>query len=384
MEEWTQYLAESTLLKKQFQGNPLPAWLVAAAAFVAVLLVSRLGLRFVRRRVGALAERRNFYLAHAIVALASSTKSWFLLIVSAYLGSLVLDLSNTTADWLEWLTVTALLVQLAFWADALIAFVLRRHVQRQLETDAAAATTMTAVGFFARLAAWTITLLLILQYANRDISTLLTGLGIGGVAVALAAQSVLVDLFASLSIVLDKPFILGDFIAVEDYLGSVEHIGLKTTRLRSLSGEQLVFSNSDLLGGRIRNYKRMYERRIEFSFGLRFSTPHDKLAAVPDMIRQAIAAQGRTRFDRAHLKSFGESSFLFEVVYNVLSPDYNVYMDIQHAVNLALLRRFAESGIRLALPVQTVLVHSAGDRNGDLRLRRTKASTASHELGARS
>ena len=375
MDKWSEYLNESPLIERQFYGNPLLAWLVAAMAFVAALFFLRLGLGIVRRCAAALAERRNFYLTHAFLELSRSTKLWFLLIVSAYLGSLVLDLPHTATDWLVWLTVTALLVQLAFWADVLIALLLRRYVQRQLETDAASVTTMTAVGFFARLAAWTVTLLLVLRYAHIDVSTFLTGLGIGGVAVALAAQSVLVDLFASLSIVLDKPFILGDFIAVQDFLGSVEHIGLKTTRLRSLSGEQLVFSNSDLLGGRIRNYKRMTERRIEFTFGLRFTTPHDKLAAVPDMIRQAIAAQGRTRFDRAHLKSFGDSSFVFEVVYFVLSPDYNIYMDIQHAVNLALLRRFAESGIRLALPMQILRMHRAGNNSPHRRALSNPAAT---------
>jgi small-conductance mechanosensitive channel len=252
--------------------------------------------------------------------------------------------------------VTALLLQIAFWADVLIAVFLRRYVQQRMETDAAAVTTMTALGFFGRLAAWVLALLLVLQNAGVEISALVAGLGIGGVAVALAAQSVLGDLFASLAIVLDKPFILGDFIAVNEFLGTVEHIGLKTTRLRSLSGELLIFSNSDLLHGRIRNYKRMYQRRVEFTFGVEYGTPPDKLAAMPDMIREAITSQERTRFDRAHFKSFGDFSLIFESVYYVLSPDYNIYMDIQHAINLELMRRFAESGIRFAIPAQTLFI----------------------------
>ncbi|HEV7226556.1 MAG TPA: mechanosensitive ion channel family protein, partial [Pirellulales bacterium] len=195
-------------------------------------------------------------------------------------------------------------------------------------------------------------------------SALVAGLGVGGIAIALAAQNVLGDLFASLSIVLDRPFILGDFIAVGDFSGAVEHIGLKTTRLRSLSGEQLVFSNADLLQSRIRNYKRMYERRIQFTFGVAYGTSRDQLTAIPGMIREAIAAHEKTRFDRAHFKSFGDSALIFEAVYYVLSPDYNLYMDIQQAINLTLLQGFAAAGIDFAFPTQTIYVHKADGAAG--------------------
>ncbi|HVW37737.1 MAG TPA: mechanosensitive ion channel family protein, partial [Pirellulales bacterium] len=141
--------------------------------------------------------------------------------------------------------------------------------------------------------------------------------------------------------------------------------GVKTTRLRSLSGEQLVFSNSDLLKNRIRNYKRMYERRIQFSFGVEYGTPYDKVTGIPGMIREAIASAGNTRFDRAHFQSFGDSALLFESVYYVLSADYNLYMDIQQAINLALLKRFAEEGIQFAFPTRTLYVHKADGGNGN-------------------
>jgi len=179
--------------------------------------------------------------------------------------------------------------------------------------------------------------------------------------VALAAQNILGDLFASLSIVLDKPFVVGDFLIVGDFLGSVEKVGVKTTRLRSLSGEQLVFSNNDLLGSRIRNYGRMFERRVLFSIGVIYQTPPDKLRLAATILREAVQAQDKVRFDRAHFKSYGDFALSFEVVYYVLSPDYNVYMDIQQAINLLIYERFAEEQIEFAYPTQTLFVSRADD-----------------------
>jgi small-conductance mechanosensitive channel len=208
----------------------------------------------------------------------------------------------------------------------------------------------------ARLAVWSLVLLLALDNLGFNITALLAGMGIGGIAVALAAQNILGDLFASLSIVLDKPFVVGDFIVVGEQLGTVEYIGLKTTRIRSLGGEQIVFSNTDLLGSRIRNYKRMQERRVVFGFGVVYQTPHEKLQTIPGMVREIIGKLDRARFDRAHFKEYGDSSLNFEVVYYVLSADYNVYMDIQQAINLELFRRFQEDGIDFAYPTRTLYV----------------------------
>jgi small-conductance mechanosensitive channel len=189
-----------------------------------------------------------------------------------------------------------------------------------------------------------------------EVDALIASLGIGGIAVALAAQNILGDLFASLSIVLDQPFVIGDSITVGEYVGTVEHIGLKSTRVRSLTGEQLIFSNSDLLNSRIRNYGRMEERRVSFTLGVTCQTPYEKLVEIPGMIQEIIAAQPQTRFGRAHFKAYGDFSLNFEIVYCMLTSDYDVFMDIQQGINLEILRRFAEEGIELAYPTQTVFV----------------------------
>jgi small-conductance mechanosensitive channel len=209
------------------------------------------------------------------------------------------------------------------------------------------------------LVVWAAVLLVLLDNLGVNITTLIAGLGVGGIAVALAAQNVLGDLFSSLSIVLDKPFVVGDFIVVGDFLGSVEHVGLKTTRLRSLSGEQVVFSNTDLLNSRIRNYGRMFERRIVSSIGVTYQTPVAKLRRIPEIIREIVEEQDRVRFDRAHFQTFADSALTFEIVYYVLTPDYNYYMDVQQNINLALFERLAAEGVEFAYPTRTVFVSGA-------------------------
>ncbi len=256
-------------------------------------------------------------------------------------------------------TVIALLAQAALWGDALVRSYLMRQAKRRTETDAGVATTLLALAFLARTAVWSVVILLILANLGIDVTAMVAGLGIGGIAIALAAQNILGDLFASASIMLDKPFLLGDFIVVGADMGTVEHIGLKTTRVRSLSGEQLIFANSELLKCRIRNFKRMNERRIVFGIGITYETPAEQVAVIPAMFREAVESQSATRFDRAHFKRFGDSALEFEVVYYVLAADYNIFMDIQQAINLAILRRFAAERIAFAYPTQTLYLEKA-------------------------
>ena len=203
---------------------------------------------------------------------------------------------------------------------------------------------------------WSVIALVALDSLGINVTTVVAGLGIGGVAVALAVQNILGDLFASLSIILDKPFVMGDFLIIDEHMGSVEYIGLKTTRIRSLSGEQLIFSNSDLLKSRIRNYGRMFERRVVFNLGVTYSTPRDKLRRIPEIIRDAINAQEKTRFDRSHFMKYGDYALQFETVYYVKSPDYNIYMDIQQSIYFAIHEAFEREQIDFAYPTQKLLV----------------------------
>jgi small-conductance mechanosensitive channel len=343
-------------LNATYLGNSLKTWLIAVFVGVGTLAVLGLARRILERRLSSLAARTGTDIDDLAVDLVRITRFFFPLFIALYIGSRPLAMTPTLDRVIGGAMVIALLVQFALWGNAVIAFWITRYMQSRMKEDAAAATTIGALRFIAKLVLWTVVLLLALDNLGMDITTLVAGLGVGGIAVALALQSVLGDLFASLSIVLDKPFVIGDFIIVGDFLGTVEHIGLKTTRLRSLSGEQLVFANGDLLSSRIRNYKRMAERRIVFSFGVVYQTAADKLEVIPGIVREIVESQAKTRFDRAHFKAFGDFSLNFEVVYYVLEPEYNLYMDIQQQINMALYRRLEQEGIEFAYPTQTLYV----------------------------
>jgi len=344
-------------LKTDFYSNPVWIWLLAAAIAVAVWFVLYVVLRLVVRRLGAYAEKTPGRFDDLIVELLAKTKFLFAFVVSIYAGSLLLNLPEAAGAALHTLFVLALLAQAGYWGDGVVTFWIRRTAQRKFDEDAAAATSLTAFGFVAKVAIWVVVVLVALDNFGVNITGLIAGLGISGIAIALAVQNILGDLFASLSIIVDKPFVIGDFIIVGDLMGTVEKIGLKTTRVRSLSGEQIVFSNSDLLASRVRNYKQMYERRIAFGFGVTYDTPPDVLEGVPETVRAIVEPQPDVRFDRCHFKAFGDFSLDFETVYYILVPDYNVYMDRQQAINLGIMRAFEEQGIEFAFPTQTLYVN---------------------------
>ena len=215
---------------------------------------------------------------------------------------------------------------------------------------------MRLIGLLLLLLIWSIVLLLGLENLGVDITGLAAGLGIGGIAVALAAQNILGDLFAAFSIYIDQPFVLGDYLSVGSFSGTVESIGMKTTRLRSLTGEQLIFSNSDLVDSRIQNFGRLVERRVAFTVGVTYDTPTAKVEEIPTMIREVVESQEHARFDRSHFKEFGDSALIVETVYYVLQPAYQYKMDIQQAINLELMRRFESEGIEFAFQTQTIFL----------------------------
>ena len=278
--------------------------------------------------------------------------------VALWGGSQWVDLGSGEAR-LSFLLFIAVVVQLAIWVNRALSAYISNYQEVRKEENPGGVSIVERLSFLFRLLIWSVALLLVDDNLGYDITALVAGLGISGIAVALAVQNILGDLFASLSIVLDKPFVIGDFIIVGDLMGVVERVGLKTTRVRSLSGEQLIFSNSDLLNSRVRNFKRMEERRVPFAFGVLYQTSPEDLELIPELIREIIEGIDNTRFDRAHFKGFGASSYDFEVVYYVHTPDYNVFMDIQQQINLAICRGFAARGIEFAYPTRTLYINQA-------------------------
>ncbi|MBI1309008.1 MAG: mechanosensitive ion channel [Proteobacteria bacterium] len=234
-----------------------------------------------------------------------------------------------------------------------------RYYLSRHPSDGARATTTATLVLIGKMLVWLLVFLLILSNFGVDITALVAGLGLGGVALALALKGMAEDMLGSLSIVFDKPFVLGDFIIFGEYMGTVENIGMKTSRIRSLGGELIVVANRDLLASRIRNYGRMYERRVLFSIGVEYSTTAEQLEAIPHIIRGIVEDEKSTRFDRSHFSSYGDSALNFETVYYVLSADYNKYMDIQQAINLAIFKTFQARGIAFAFPTRTLHIQQA-------------------------
>jgi small-conductance mechanosensitive channel len=324
---------------------------IAAAAFLALLSIRQL----VVRRLGKVAEKTATGIDDLAVALARRTPVLVLTVVSIWLGSFYLALHPNQERTLRTAAEVVLFLQLALWSSVAIDFWVDRQ-RRRMEHDATSFALAGVLRFVGKLLLWSVLLLLALENLGVDVTALVAGLGIGGVAVALALQNVLGDLLASLSIVLDKPFVIGDSITVDDMTGTVESIGLKTTRLRSASGEQIVISNGDLLKSRIRNWKRMAERRVVLNFGLPLGTPPDLIEKVPGMVRRIVESRDLTRFERAHFTRFSAATVEFEAVYWILTPEYGVFMDRQQAINLELLRALAAEGTAMAPPAQKVVL----------------------------
>ncbi len=337
--------------------NLVWTWLLAAGITILVYV----GILFLKgpvaRRLAALAKGTKTHLDDLLVSVVAKTIPLLALIIAIYIGSLVLQLPSKVALALKNIALVALLVQVALWVHRLITGVLAQSITQRKEEDPASASAFGVIGFFVRLILWSAVVLVCFQNMGVQVTALIAGLGVGGIAVALAAQSILGDIFNSVAILLDKPFEVGDYIIVGDHMGTVERIGIKTTRVRSLTGEELVFSNAELIGSRIKNYGRMEQRRILFTIGVTYQTPHKKLREIPAMMREIVGSVGeQVRFDRAHFKSYGDFALLFEVVYYVLSRDYAVYMDVQQRINLDLHERFDKEGIEFAYPTQTVFV----------------------------
>jgi len=347
------------MFQQLISHNALQDWsyaLLAAAAFMLLLFMLR---KLVLRHLQRVARNTETVIDDFLIEVLSATRVLLASAMGLYLGSHFLTLPAAMETLVNRAFGAAILIQAGFWAARGLIFWLRHHFSQGEQDDAGGrAMTLSLLSFLGRVVIWVLVLLMIMDNLGINVTALVASLGIGGIAIALAVQNILGDLFASLSIAIDKPFVIGDFIILGEEMGTVEHVGLKTTRIRSLGGEQIILSNNDLLKSRIRNYKRMQERRIVFAVGVTYGTPAEKLEMIPKLIEQAVRTQTHTRFDRSHFKGLGAFSLDFETVYHVLLPDYGVYMNVQQAINLALVRSFAAHGIEFAFPTQTLHLHT--------------------------
>jgi small-conductance mechanosensitive channel len=344
------------LVETTYMDNTLWQLTVAAGVAVGTFFILLLIRRAVSSRYEKLAATPESELLELPLHMASRTTLLFVLMSAIFVGAQWLTLPPPVGRALRTVFTITTFWQIGIWATIGVLGALERKRRTTLANDAAAASSIGVIGFVARATIWSFVLLLTLDNLGIEIKPLLAGLGIGGIAVALAAQNILGDLFASLSITLDRPFVVGDALQVDDFNGTVEYIGVKSTRLRSLTGEQIIMPNANLLSSRVRNHSRLLQRRVALNISVDQQTPVEMLQQIPGKIRQLIESHQPIRFDRAHFSKIGAASFDFEAVYFVLTNDYARHMDILQDINLRLVQWFGENDIMLATPQRVYYV----------------------------
>lgn len=342
-----------------FLGNTLSNWVIAIGIMAVTLVALRIARSMVLSKLKVWSQRTNTQFDDFLISLINRFIVPCLYILGVYWGVQTLKLSNKAdrvADVVILFTATYFVIRLIASA---IAYFINAYVGAQ-DNNTSRQKQARGIIVLVNIVVWIAGILFLVDNLGYHITTIITGLGIGGIAIALATQAILGDLFSYFVIFFDKPFEIGDFIIVGDKMGAVEYVGIKTTRIRSLGGEQLIFSNTDLTNSRVHNYKRMEKRRVVFTFRVSYNTPVEKVNKVPGIVKRIIEAQQDTQFDRAHFLSFGDFSLNFEIVYNVLSPDYNLYMDRQQAINLDIVKAFEQEGVQFAYPTQNLIVNNNG------------------------
>lgn len=350
---FNQYFPQSIsdILSNYLWGNKLGDYVWALIIFVVLAVVFRIIYKTALKRLAKAAEKTHTDIDDALVQVFASIKPPFYYFLAFYFGIrsiaindfLLKAIVSILVIWVTYLVING--VQVA------IEFIAKRITK---DRDISAKPEVHTLALIAKISLWTLGVLLLLSNLGVNITSLIAGLGIGGVAVALALQNILTDLFSSFAIYFDKPFKVGDFIIVGDKMGVVKKIGIKTTRVQALQGEELVFSNRELTSATIQNFKRMQSRRVAFTFGLVYNTPSEVVAAINNDVKEIIGSIEKTRFDRCHFKEFGPSALNFEAAYYIDSADYNIFMDVQQEINLRLMKAVAERGTNFAYPTTTV------------------------------
>ena len=341
------------LLELKFLDNTLLRWAIALLVFLVTFTV----LPFARSYITTLRKRHaGTHHAGAVELsslLADRTQVWFLWALAVWFAVRTLTIPPRIELGFNRAMIVLFALQVGIWVSTAVRFRLHRRSAGAADADPTGA--LAIVNFVAAILIWSLVLLVALDNLGVNITALVAGLGIGGIAVALAVQTTLSNLLGSLAIALDKPFVVGDTITVDQDTGRVERIGISNTRLRSINGEQIIISNADLLKARVHNFGRMYERRVVFTIGVLYDTPRETLSRIPAILEAAVRAHEKTRFERSHFSAYGEAALQFETVYFVLDADYLLYANIQQAINLEILEQFERLSIGFAYQTRVAL-----------------------------
>lgn len=336
----------------KFPANPYLLGFIASLVFYVLLLLARRFFRFYKSKI---LNGDSYYIEITLHGVSSTTQL-FMLTTALYIGFQLLPEYEIYPTWSWRIFFSILMLQIIIWGNAMIRKWMELSFSRRRRRDPASASSLNILELMLKVSFIFLALIFTLHNLGIKVTTMLAGLGISGIAVALALQNILGDIFSSLSIILDKPFVVGDFIVLGEWMGEVERIGLKTTRLRSLTGEQIIMSNSDLLGSRIRNMKRMHERRVSLIFSLPQDAGDIKIKNAVEIISSVIQSKQNVRFERCHFMKITHNSLDIESVYWVLSDDYNLHMDIQQSLLLDLVKIFQKEGLQFAYPIQKQIV----------------------------
>jgi small-conductance mechanosensitive channel len=345
------------MINPLYFGNTITAWLTALAIVVILFTLIQFFKTIILRRAAKWSERTNTSWDNFLVSMIKNSVLPFLYIATVYfaLSTLVLPAK------LEKIFEIVFLVAATFFILRVASAAFRKFVFsfiRTQENSEAKEKQASGLILIVNIIIWIFGIIFMVDNLGYNVTSLIAGLGIGGIAIALAAQTILGDLFSYFVIFFDRPFEIGDFVVIDDKFGIVEYIGIKTTRLRTLGGEQLVCSNTDLTNARLHNYKRLKKRRVLFSLGVTYQTTHDQLQLIPRLLKEIIESKPNINFDRAHFSGYGDFSLTFEIVYHVMDADYNVFMDLQQSIYLDIYRIFEAEGIEFAYPTQTLLVQT--------------------------
>ena len=333
---------------------------LAAIIFVGLVLFFKLLQIVVVARLKSLSKRTSTDIDDVVIGAIDGIRPWVYTLVALYIAIQPFTLPAWLGRGFTFIFLLAVVWQLIEIAVCFVDYFTKRVLEKDEDGDGIAdpnsATASHMVALLARIVFWALGSLFVLSNVGIEVTSLIAGLGIGGIAIAFALQGILSDLFSSFSLYFDKPFRIGDYIKIGTDSGIVERIGIKTTRIRTLQGEELVVSNAELTSTRVQNFKKMEERRISSQFGITYETPHEKVKEIPAMIERMFAAEKGARLDRVHFTTFGDSALIFDFVYYVSSPSYADYLDIQQRVNFDIMDKFAEAGIEFAYPTQTLYV----------------------------
>lgn len=338
----------------EYFGNSMLEYAKAVGLFIILIIAFKIIQYIILKKLGKLAEKTKTDIDDTLIKITKSLKPQFYWFLAFFFAVKFITLNALIVKIINGVLIVWVVYQVIKAVQILINYVLDKKFAK--ENDIGSKAAIEYINIILKITLWSIGLLLILSNLGIDITSLIAGLGIGGIAVAFALQNILGDLFSSFTIYFDKPFQVGDFIVAGAHSGIVEKIGIKTTRIRALQGEEIVISNSELTNTRVQNFKKLEKRRVVLSFGILYETPLEKIKKVKSIVENIFKNIENTELSRVHFKQLGDFSLNFEVVYIVTANDYNIYMDTQEKFNLALMEAFEKEGIEFAYPTQKLFV----------------------------